>query len=570
MKKRYLTTLVAGILLSVSLAACTSEEADEEAISGEEAISQEDQVAAAPTEDQGVERQIQVGPILVECEGEGPQECMLIREDEMDKWQLWYSPIEGFQYEEGFLYDLLIEEQTVENPPAGGSSIKWVLKEELGKTPVTTRTLIVGPEQVDCEGEGPQLCYLVKENPEDDWQYFYSEIDGFQFEQGYDYVLQVAEIPVENPPAGASSIQYLLVEVESKKPAEKEEEEQVDIDGTIWAATTINGQPVIDDSEILLGIAPDRIGGFTGCNTYFGPVESEGNSVAVGPLGSTRIACLEDIGDQERDYLAALESAATVDIEEDQMMVYDDAGEMILTFIHVEPLPLEDTLWELTTYNNGENAMVSVLPDTLITAEFVDGQLSGSGGCNSYFGPYEATEDTIKIGLLASTMMACAEPINEQEHLYLAALESAATYQVIANRLELINTDGALAAMYHAAEPVELSGTSWNVIAHNNGRGGVTSVIIGTELTVNFDEEMVSGLAGCNNYNGGYETEGEAINIGPLATTRKFCSEPEGTMDQESEFLAALEGSTRYEIVGQRMDMFLEDGARAMTLERIQ
>jgi heat shock protein HslJ len=94
-------------------------------------------------------------------------------------------------------------------------------------------------------------------------------------------------------------------------------------------------------------------------------------------------------------------------------------------------------------------------------------------------------------------------------------------------------------------------------------------VVIGTELTVNFDEETVAGLAGCNNYNGDYSADGENINFGPLAATRKFCSDPEGVIEQESEFLATLEGASSYEIQGARMDIYFEDGARAMTLERI-
>lgn len=252
------------------------------------------------------------------------------------------------------------------------------------------------------------------------------------------------------------------------------------------------------------------------------------------------------------------------------MSIYDDSGEIILALSNVEPLPLEGTPWVLSTYNNGENAMVSVLEETRVTANFEDDQVSGSAGCNNYFGSFEATEDTISIGPLASTMMLCAEPVNEQEQRFLAALESATSYQVIANRLELVNGEGALAAMFHAEVPVELPGTTWMVTGYNNGRGGVTSVIIGTELTVAFEDENLGGLAGCNNYTGSYEVDGDAISIGPLGVTRKFCSDPEGIMEQESEFLAALEGASTYEIQGDRMDMYFEDGARALTLEMIQ
>ena len=58
-------------------------------------------------------------------------------------------------------------------------------------------TLYVGPELVDCVGVGPMKCMLVKENPEDDYKYFYSQIEGFEFEPGYTYELRVLVTPVE-------------------------------------------------------------------------------------------------------------------------------------------------------------------------------------------------------------------------------------------------------------------------------------------------------------------------------------------------------------------------------------
>ena len=54
----------------------------------------------------------------------------------------------------------------------------------------------------------------------------------------------------------------------------------------------------------------------------------------------------------------------------------------------------------------------------------------------------------IKIGAAATTRMMCDEPIMQQEQLYLAALETAATYKVEGSKLELRTADGALAATY--------------------------------------------------------------------------------------------------------------------------
>ena len=66
-----------------------------------------------------------VGPLLVDCEGEGPQECMLVKENPEDEYTLFYDQIEGFDYEEGFEYELEVQVEEVENPPAGGSSLKY-------------------------------------------------------------------------------------------------------------------------------------------------------------------------------------------------------------------------------------------------------------------------------------------------------------------------------------------------------------------------------------------------------------------------------------------------------------
>lgn len=80
-------------------------------------------------------------------------------------------------------------------------------------------TLYIGPELVPCEGEGPMECYQVKESPDAEWGLFYDQIEGFNWEPGFVYELRVRVSPVDNPPAGGSSLRYELVEEVSKQPA---------------------------------------------------------------------------------------------------------------------------------------------------------------------------------------------------------------------------------------------------------------------------------------------------------------------------------------------------------------
>ena len=87
-----------------------------------------------------------------------------------------------------------------------------------------------------------------------------------------------------------------------------------------------------------------------------------------------------------------------------------------------------------------------------MTAEFKDGQITGSTGCNSYMGPYKVDGDAITIGPLASTKKACSsDELSKQEASYLAALEVATTFAVTGNRLDLFREGGTFAATMEKA-----------------------------------------------------------------------------------------------------------------------
>lgn len=78
------------------------------------------------------------------------------------------------------------------------------------------KTLIVGPQTADCTGVAPMKCLQVKEKPTENWTNFYSNIEGFTYEPGFEYVLKVKTEKIANPPADGSSIKYTLVKEVSK------------------------------------------------------------------------------------------------------------------------------------------------------------------------------------------------------------------------------------------------------------------------------------------------------------------------------------------------------------------
>jgi heat shock protein HslJ len=100
---------------------------------------------------------------------------------------------------------------------------------------------------------------------------------------------------------------------------------------------------------------------------------------------------------------------------------------------------LQGTQWVLVTLG-GE----ALLPGTAPSAEFSADQISGSAGCNTYFGVYAVSGSEIIISDVASTEMWCMEPegVMDQEMAFLNALHTVASYRVDADRLELYDEAG--------------------------------------------------------------------------------------------------------------------------------
>lgn len=79
------------------------------------------------------------------------------------------------------------------------------------------KTLYIASETQPCTGVGKMECMLVKKDKNQaDWEYFYSNIEGFTYETGYEYELLVKESHIEHPPADAPSIKYTLVKIVNK------------------------------------------------------------------------------------------------------------------------------------------------------------------------------------------------------------------------------------------------------------------------------------------------------------------------------------------------------------------
>ncbi|MEM7500573.1 MAG: META domain-containing protein [Pseudomonadota bacterium] len=102
-----------------------------------------------------------------------------------------------------------------------------------------------------------------------------------------------------------------------------------------WVGT--DWRPVNADSEVSVRFDADgSVSGFGGCNEFFGAIERTDQTLAVGPLGTTRRACAEDVMARERSFLKALESLVAIDREDNALLLRGEDGDLLL---RLEPVP---------------------------------------------------------------------------------------------------------------------------------------------------------------------------------------------------------------------------------------
>ncbi len=180
----------------------------------------------------------------------------------------------------------------------------------------TTTTVTVGPEMQPCTGVGEQECLVV------DGELFYDSIEGFDYEPGFEYVLEIRTENVDNPPADASSIRYILVREVSRTAVEMDDEdddqngEEVsvvqycsDLKSRVAGSenyvimTEIASNEMLTDGQTIAGCVYSVNGSYGGWAPFEGQIGSyeltaaDGSVLATGPLPTLNEDWMQDAMD---------------------------------------------------------------------------------------------------------------------------------------------------------------------------------------------------------------------------------------------------------------------------------
>jgi heat shock protein HslJ len=110
------------------------------------------------------------------------------------------------------------------------------------------------------------------------------------------------------------------------------------------------------------------------------------------------------------------------------------------------------------------------------------------------------------------------------------------------------------------ADGPSLAGTEWVLVALEGN-----PPLEGAAPSAAFSADQIEGSTGCNHYSGTVAVSGSDIAIGDVAHTEMACLDPEGAMDQEQAFLAALTSAASYRMNGEQLELLDETGSTILT-----
>ncbi|PHN02347.1 META domain-containing protein [Flavilitoribacter nigricans] len=276
------------------------------------------------------------------------------------------------------------------------------------------------------------------DNPQ--WEHFYANIEGFQFEEGY---LQKIEVKAEKldksqVPADASSIKYTLVKV-----LDKQKDIRTVLNGE-WTLMRLNDRPLnrmVVLPTMTIDLSQNLVAGNGGCNTFNGKIqELSASKIKLGPVVSTRKACMNK--NVESEFNQALNTINTYQIAGNNLTFYDDSGKKVLAFIKNAGATSMDELntsWTAARINGNPIDRMTPLPK--MTLDLNAMQVSGNDSCNDFSGKIESvTASGLQFGTIAATQKMCRNM--ETADRFGKALDKTGTYKLDDTMLTLYDKYG--------------------------------------------------------------------------------------------------------------------------------
>lgn len=220
-----------------------------------------------------------------------------------------------------------------------------------------------------------------------------------------------------------------------------------------------------------------------------------------------------------------------------------------------------------TTYLSTGATGFELVPGSVVTIEFASSNIRVSAGCNGMVGRYRLDGTTLVVPGLASTKMACADELMQQDDTVAALVQAKPTVAVQGDTLTITDGTRSLTLLdSKVADPDRpLGGTTWTLVSISSPTA-VTSYAVPASITFDLQADG-TGTAnvqpGCNTGSARVTVQDDTIEMGPLGLTRMMCDDD--AMDVERAVIAVLTGTVTFSIEGRQLTLTNGDSALLLT-----
>jgi len=135
--------------------------------------------------------------------------------------------------------------------------------------------------------------------------------------------------------------------------------------------------------------------------------------------------------------------------------------------------------------------------------------------------------------------------------------------------LEAVGTDGKSVTQKQTVT-INTADTSLVLVSYLNDQGQQVPVLPGTQITAILGaSNSFTGSAGCNTYSTTYQVNGPTLTIAPPAAGKKVCTDPQGIMEQENAYLAALTKGNGFQMAGDTLKLTMKYIDPADNIEKV-
>lgn len=197
------------------------------------------------------------------------------------------------------------------------------------------------------------------------------------------------------------------------------------------------------ESELTVELqADDRLGGDSGCGTYFGAYELDGDSIVLHVVAMGGESCEPEVDRDAVDFIGALESARAWRAGGSGVELLDDAGHVRVVMSVVTDAGVEGS-WQVTAYARPNGRLQTAPADGSMNIVLeADGKARGATGCRLFEGEYISGPDDMLIVPLDMSGLPCEGDARRAERRLLAALELVVLWERDGRSLRLTDANG--------------------------------------------------------------------------------------------------------------------------------